>query len=78
MGIPARHEPVNIGDLRRNAEVFAIFEAVGWTKCFQRLNGFHIETALQFTLNLTNMHSEVKSMRIKVMEEIVAEVTSFP
>ena len=41
MGIVAQHEPVVIGALRRNVEVFAIFEAVGWTKYFQCLNGFH-------------------------------------
>ena len=46
MGIPARHEPPNMRELRRNAEVFAIFQAAGWTEFFQRLNGFHRETAL--------------------------------
>ena len=46
MGIPARHEPPNMRELRINAEVFTIFEAAGWTEFFQRLNGFHHETAL--------------------------------
>ena len=46
MGIPARHEPPNTQELRINAKVFAIFQAVGWTKLFRRLNGFHRETDL--------------------------------
>ena len=41
MGRPARHEPMNTGALRRNEEVFAIFEAAGWNEYFQQLNGFH-------------------------------------
>ena len=46
MGIPTWHEPPNTQALRNNAEVFAIFEAAGWIEFFQRLNGFHHETAL--------------------------------
>ena len=53
MGIPAWHATPNMQELRRNAEVFAIFEAVGWTDFFQCLNGLHQETTLQFSLNLT-------------------------
>ena len=46
MGILAQHEPPNMQELRINAEVFAIFEATGWTEFFQLLNGFHRETTL--------------------------------
>ena len=46
MGILARNEPTNMQELHRNAEVFAIFEASGWNEFFQRVNGFHRETAL--------------------------------
>ena len=53
MGIPARYEPSNTRELRRNATVFAIFQAAGWTDFFKRLNGFHYEASLQFALNLT-------------------------
>ena len=59
MGIPARYEPSNKRELRRNAAVFAIFQAAGWTEFFERLNGFHHEATLQFSLNLTETHSEV-------------------
>ena len=41
MDILAQNEPPNKRELRRNTEVFAIFEAVGWTEFFQCLNGFH-------------------------------------
>ena len=78
MGILARHEPPNKWEIRRNAEVFAIFEAAGWTEFFQRLNGFHHETALQCALNLTETHSEVWGLCIEVSEAIVAEVTGLP
>ena len=78
MGIPAQHEPPNTRELRRNAEVFAIFEAAGWTEFFQCLNGFHRETTLQFSLNLTETHSEVRGLHIEVSEAIVVEVTSLP
>ena len=78
MGIPVRHEPPNTRELRRNANVFAIFEVVGWTKFFQCLNGFHRETALQFALNLTKTHSEVRGLCIEVFEAIVAKVTGLP
>ena len=52
MGIQAQHEPPNTRELRRNVEVFTIFEVAGWTELFQILNGFHRETTLQFALNL--------------------------
>ena len=78
MGIPAWHEPPNTRELRRNVEFFAIFEVAGWTEFFQHLNGFHRETALQFSLNLTETHLEVRGLRIEVSEEIVAEVTGLP
>ena len=57
MGILDRHEPTNREALRRNAKVFSIFEAVGWTELFQRLNGFHQEIALQFALSLIETYS---------------------
>ena len=78
MGIPAQYEPPNTRELRRNAEVFTIFQVAGWTEFFQRLNGFHRETTLQFALNLTETHSEVQGLRIEVFEAIVAEVTNLP
>ena len=64
MGISARHEPVDTGVLCRNTEVFSIFEVAGWTEYFQRLNGFHIEIALQFSLNFLETYSEVRGLRI--------------
>ena len=78
MGIPSRHEHIDTEALRRNAEFFAIFEAAGWTKFFQCLNGFHRETTLQFALNVTKTHSEFKGLRIEVTEDIVVEVTGLP
>ena len=78
MGIPARHELVNTWALRRNAEVFSIFEAVGWTEYFQHLNGFHTKTTIEFTPNLTDTHSEVRGMCIEVTKAIVVEVTCLP
>ena len=51
---------------------------MGWTEFFQRLNGFHQETALQFSLNLTKTHSEVRGLRIEVSEAIVAKFTILP
>ena len=78
MGIPARYEPSNMQEFTRNAEVFSIFQAVGWTEFFQRLNVFHREATLQFALNLIETHSEVWGSRIEVSESIVAEVTSLP
>ena len=56
MGFLAHYEPSNTQELTRNAEVFAIFQAAGWTQFFQRLNGFHREAALQFALNLIETH----------------------
>ena len=73
MGIPAQHEPPNMQELRRNAEFFTIFEAGGWTEFFQHLNGFHLETTLQFALNITETHLEVR-----VSEAIGAEVIGLP
>ena len=78
MGIPTTHEPIDTGDLRRNTEVFSIFEVTGWTEYFQPLNGFHLGRTLQFYLNLIETHSEVRGLRIEVTKEIVAEVTSPP
>ena len=74
----ARYEPSNTQELTKNAEFFAIFQAVGWTEFFQCINGFHREAALQFTLNLTKTHSEVWGLRIEVSEATVAEVTGLP
>ena len=78
MGIPTQDEPPNTRELRRNAEVFSTFEAMGWTEFFQRLNGFHQETALQFSLNLIENHLEVWGLCIEVSEAIVAEVIILP
>ena len=78
MGIPSRHEPPNMRELRRNAKVFTIFQAAGWTEFFQCLNGFHQEAALQFALNLTETHSEVWGLLIQFSEAIVAKVTGLP
>ena len=51
---------------------------MGWTEFFQCLNGLHHKTALQFSLNLTETHSEVRGLRIKVSEAIVSKVTRLP
>ena len=48
MGFPVRHDPKNIDSLRRNKEVFLIFEEVRCIEYFQILNGFHEETTLQY------------------------------
>ena len=78
MGIMARYEPSNTRELRRNAAVFAIFQAASWTKFFKCLNGFHREATLQFSLNLIETHSEVWGLRIEFSEAIMAEVTGLP
>ena len=78
MGIPSRNEPTTTQKLRRNVEVFSIFEAAGWTEFLQHLNGFHWETTLKFVLNIIESHLEVKGLHIEVTEEIVAEVIGLP
>ena len=78
MGIPARHEPLNTQELRKNPVVFAIFQAAGWIEFFERLDGFNREAALQFALKLTETYSEVWGLRIEVSEAIISEVTSIP
>ena len=78
MGIPARYEPSNTQELTKNDEFFAIFQAAGWTEFFQRPNGFHRETTLQFSLNTTETHLEVLGLHIEVSEAIVADVTGLP
>ena len=45
---------------------------------FERLNGFHHEAALQFSLNLIETHSEVWGLCIEVSEAIMAEFTGIP
>ena len=64
MDIPARREPTNMQETRRIAEVFDIFAATVWTEYFQWLSGFHRETVLQFALNLTETHLEVRGLDI--------------
>ena len=59
MGIAARYEPSNTQELRKNATVFSIFQVTGWTQFFKRLDGFNLEVALQFSLNLTETYLEV-------------------
>ena len=59
MEIPARHEPLNTQELRKNPVVFAIFQAADWIDFFERIDGFNREAALQFALNLTETHFEV-------------------
>ena len=66
MGIPMRHEPENIVYLRKKGEVFTIFQEARWIEYFQRLNGFHVDTKLQFSLNLTDTHSIVRGLWIEV------------
>ena len=78
MGIPARYEPSNTQELRKNAVVFAIFQAVGWTEFFEHLDRFNREVALQFALDLTETHSKVWGLCIEVSEAIISEVTAIP
>ena len=78
MGIPDRHEPSNTQELRKNAAVFSIFQAAGWTEFFERLDGFNHEAILQFALNLTKTYSEVWGLRIEVFEAIISKVTTIP
>ena len=78
MDSPARHEPPNMQELRRNDDFFAIFEAVGWNEFFQCMNMFHREIALQFSLNLIETHSEVHGLRIEVSEAILVEFVGLP
>ena len=78
MAILAQHEPTDTQELRRNADIFSIFEAAGCTRFFQCLNGFHQETALRFALNITKTHLEDRGLHIEVIEEIVVEVTCLP
>ena len=78
MGLPARHEPLDTQELRKNPIVLAIFQAVGWLEFFERLDGFNREAALQFALNLTYTHSEVWGMRIEVSEAIISKVIAIP
>ena len=78
MGILAHYEPSNTQELRRNAAIFAIFQAAGWMDFFERLNGFHRVATLQFALKLTETHSEVWGLRIEISGAIMAEVTGLP
>ena len=78
MRIPVRHEPTNMQELRRNAEVFAIFTVVGWTDFFQRLSSFHQEKVLLFSLNIIETHPEVSGLHIEFTKEIVAEFMDLP
>ena len=52
MDPPIEYEPSNLDALSANREVCEIFRKVGWIGYFQRLNGFHEETTLQFGMNL--------------------------
>ena len=78
MRISSRYEPSNTREIKRNAAVFAFFQASSWTEFFEHLNGFHYEAALQFSLNLTETHSEVWGLHIEVSEALIAKVTGIP
>ena len=64
MGPPIRYEPNNLDALFVNREVYEIFHEAGWIGSFQRLNGFHEETTLQFSLNMTGDDSEIRGLEI--------------
>ena len=78
MGIPTRHGPENIASLHENGELFTIFQEAVWKEYFQRLNDFHVDMALQFSLNLSDTHSTVRGLQIDITEAIVVEVTRLP
>ena len=78
MGIQMRHKPENIVYLIENGEVFTIFQEFEWIEYFQRLNASHVDTTLQFYLNLTDTHSTVRGLWIDVTEAIVALVIGLP
>ena len=78
MGPPIRYEPSNLDALYANREVFDIFCEAGWIGYFQRLNGFHEDTTLQFSMNLIGEYLEIRGLRIDASERIVAEVTGLP
>ena len=57
MGPPIGYEPSNIDAISAKRAVYNIFQEVVWIGYFQRLNGFHEEIALQFSLNLNRDYS---------------------
>ena len=66
MSLPVRHDTINMDTLHGNIEFFVIFEEAGWIDYFERLNGFHEEMMLQFSMNLTRTHLEIRILRIDV------------
>ena len=45
---------------------------------FERLNGFHKETTLQFSMNLREDQSMAKGLRVEVSDRAMVEVTGLP
>lgn len=46
------HEPDDSMRIRRNWEVWRVFENAGWDVYFDRLNGWDEEIVMKFALNL--------------------------
>jgi hypothetical protein len=55
-----------------------ILHCLGWTKYFNRLQGYDTNITLTFFQNLQGGVSMVRDIQILVTEEIIAEVTGLP
>jgi hypothetical protein len=74
-GRSVRREPTLLQVTEQARE---ILHCLGWTKYFNRLQGYDTNITLEFFQNLQGEISMVRDIRIPVTLEIIAEVTGLP
>jgi hypothetical protein len=67
-----------VEQLQQNIAVYQLFQNAGWTIYFEILQGFDVETTLEFTQNLIGEKSMVRGIEVFVTEEIIARVMGLP
>jgi hypothetical protein len=77
-GGAVRYEPTNTTQVRRNPEVWKIFQNAGWDVYFERLQGFDADITAEFAQNLDGHSSMVRGLKIRVTEETIATASGLP
>jgi len=78
VGLAVHHEWEGMTMVKKNQEVWQVFENAGWDVYFDRMQGFNEASAIELAVNLEEGSSQVRGIEIPVIEETIAEVNGLP
>lgn len=73
-----RHAPGSTEALEGCPKACQIFKDAGWFESFQMLEGLEGSVSMEFAKNLERNQTEVRGLKLEVMEEVIARVIGLP